>query len=85
MLCVLVLISLSEAFVLSPPPQPLRKSVLMHSMQSRRRDVMLKSVVCLFGGYSTVAQNVKIGPLSISPMGIGTWSWGNQLLVNDLG
>ncbi|XP_051138021.1 pyridoxal reductase, chloroplastic isoform X2 [Andrographis paniculata] len=25
-------------------------------------------------------QKVKIGPLSVSPMGFGTWSWGNQLL-----
>lgn len=23
---------------------------------------------------------VKIGPLSVSPMGFGTWAWGNQLL-----
>ncbi|KAL8129104.1 hypothetical protein V2J09_018259 [Rumex salicifolius] len=25
-------------------------------------------------------QKVKIGPLSVSPMGFGTWAWGNQLL-----
>ncbi|KAG2299252.1 hypothetical protein Bca52824_035724 [Brassica carinata] len=25
-------------------------------------------------------QKVKMGPLSISPMGFGTWAWGNQLL-----
>lgn len=23
---------------------------------------------------------VKVGPLSVSPMGFGTWAWGNQLL-----
>lgn len=23
---------------------------------------------------------VKVGPLSVSPMGLGTWAWGNQLL-----
>lgn len=23
---------------------------------------------------------VKIGPLSVSPMGFGTWAWGNQVL-----
>lgn len=23
---------------------------------------------------------VKMGPLSVSPMGFGTWAWGNQLL-----
>lgn len=28
-----------------------------------------------------VAYNqVKVGPLSVSPMGFGTWAWGNQLL-----
>lgn len=26
------------------------------------------------------AQKVKVGPLTISPMGFGTWAWGNQLL-----
>ncbi|KAG5045800.1 hypothetical protein JHK86_015206 [Glycine max] len=25
-------------------------------------------------------QKVKMGPLSVSPMGFGTWAWGNQLL-----
>lgn len=25
-------------------------------------------------------QKVNIGPLSVSPMGFGTWAWGNQLL-----
>ncbi|KAL3838032.1 hypothetical protein ACJIZ3_022623 [Penstemon smallii] len=25
-------------------------------------------------------QKVKIGPLNVSPMGFGTWAWGNQLL-----
>ncbi|XP_019200320.1 PREDICTED: pyridoxal reductase, chloroplastic [Ipomoea nil] len=25
-------------------------------------------------------QKVKLGPLSVSPMGFGTWAWGNQLL-----
>ncbi|XP_011075912.1 pyridoxal reductase, chloroplastic [Sesamum indicum] len=25
-------------------------------------------------------QKVKIGPLGVSPMGFGTWAWGNQLL-----
>ncbi|KAJ8440004.1 hypothetical protein Cgig2_022686 [Carnegiea gigantea] len=25
-------------------------------------------------------QKVKVGPLTISPMGFGTWAWGNQLL-----
>ncbi|KAK4384798.1 Pyridoxal reductase, chloroplastic [Sesamum angolense] len=25
-------------------------------------------------------QKVKIGPLSVSPMGFGTWAWGNKLL-----
>ncbi|KAK1326844.1 hypothetical protein QJS10_CPA01g02509 [Acorus calamus] len=25
-------------------------------------------------------EKVKIGPLSVSPMGFGTWAWGNQLL-----
>ncbi|XP_027156299.1 pyridoxal reductase, chloroplastic-like [Coffea eugenioides] len=25
-------------------------------------------------------QKVKIGPLTVSPMGFGTWAWGNQLL-----
>ncbi|KAM3402695.1 hypothetical protein ACQJBY_006493 [Aegilops geniculata] len=25
-------------------------------------------------------QKVKVGPLSVSPMGFGTWAWGNQLL-----
>ncbi|KAL8538124.1 hypothetical protein ACS0TY_000181 [Phlomoides rotata] len=25
-------------------------------------------------------QKLKIGPLSVSPMGFGTWAWGNQLL-----
>uniref|UniRef100_A0A7N0ZZC1 NADP-dependent oxidoreductase domain-containing protein n=1 Tax=Kalanchoe fedtschenkoi TaxID=63787 RepID=A0A7N0ZZC1_KALFE len=25
-------------------------------------------------------QKVKMGPLSVSPMGLGTWAWGNQLL-----
>ncbi|KAG0605432.1 hypothetical protein M758_9G058400 [Ceratodon purpureus] len=24
--------------------------------------------------------NVKVGPLTVSPMGLGTWAWGNQLL-----
>jgi pyridoxine 4-dehydrogenase len=24
--------------------------------------------------------SVKVGPLTVSPMGIGTWAWGNQLL-----
>lgn len=23
---------------------------------------------------------VKVGPLTVSPMGFGTWAWGNQLL-----
>lgn len=23
---------------------------------------------------------MKVGPLSVSPMGFGTWAWGNQLL-----
>jgi pyridoxine 4-dehydrogenase len=23
---------------------------------------------------------VKVGPLTVSPMGLGTWAWGNQLL-----
>jgi len=26
------------------------------------------------------AFQVKVGPLSVSPMGLGTWAWGNQLL-----
>ncbi|WRX18150.1 NADP-dependent oxidoreductase domain - like 10 [Theobroma cacao] len=25
-------------------------------------------------------QRVKVGPLTVSPMGFGTWAWGNQLL-----
>ncbi|CAK9158225.1 unnamed protein product [Ilex paraguariensis] len=25
-------------------------------------------------------QKVKLGPLAVSPMGFGTWAWGNQLL-----
>ncbi|XP_050385627.1 pyridoxal reductase, chloroplastic [Argentina anserina] len=25
-------------------------------------------------------QKIKVGPLSVSPMGFGTWAWGNQLL-----
>ncbi|XP_015878684.2 pyridoxal reductase, chloroplastic [Ziziphus jujuba] len=25
-------------------------------------------------------QRVKVGPMSVSPMGFGTWAWGNQLL-----
>ncbi|GMP70703.1 hypothetical protein CsSME_00029439 [Camellia sinensis var. sinensis] len=25
-------------------------------------------------------QKVKMGPLTVSPMGFGTWAWGNQLL-----
>ncbi|KAK4796120.1 hypothetical protein SAY86_028446 [Trapa natans] len=25
-------------------------------------------------------EKVKIGPMSVSPMGFGTWAWGNQLL-----
>ncbi|KAM6557367.1 hypothetical protein CsatB_004386 [Cannabis sativa] len=25
-------------------------------------------------------QKVKVGPLSVSPIGFGTWAWGNQLL-----
>ncbi|KAH0436098.1 hypothetical protein IEQ34_026479 [Dendrobium chrysotoxum] len=25
-------------------------------------------------------EKIKIGPLSVSPMGFGTWAWGNQLL-----
>ncbi|KZV30531.1 pyridoxal reductase, chloroplastic [Dorcoceras hygrometricum] len=25
-------------------------------------------------------QKVKVGPLSVSPMGFGTWAWGNQVL-----
>ncbi|CAN6317851.1 unnamed protein product [Urochloa humidicola] len=25
-------------------------------------------------------EKVKVGPLSVSPMGFGTWAWGNQLL-----
>ncbi|XP_057472432.1 pyridoxal reductase, chloroplastic isoform X3 [Actinidia eriantha] len=25
-------------------------------------------------------QKVKVGPMSVSPMGFGTWAWGNQLL-----
>ncbi|EXB41095.1 putative oxidoreductase [Morus notabilis] len=25
-------------------------------------------------------QKVKVGPLNVSPMGFGTWAWGNQLL-----
>ncbi|EYU45303.1 hypothetical protein ABFS82_06G016700 [Erythranthe guttata] len=25
-------------------------------------------------------QKVKIGPMNVSPMGFGTWAWGNQLL-----
>ncbi|KAL6132243.1 hypothetical protein ACLB2K_070614 [Fragaria x ananassa] len=25
-------------------------------------------------------QKLKVGPLSVSPMGFGTWAWGNQLL-----
>ncbi|XP_027365380.1 pyridoxal reductase, chloroplastic [Abrus precatorius] len=27
-----------------------------------------------------LTQKVKIGPLSVSPMGFGTWAWGNQFL-----
>ncbi|WJX40556.1 Pyridoxine 4-dehydrogenase [Trifolium repens] len=27
-----------------------------------------------------INQKVKMGPLSVSPMGFGTWAWGNQLL-----
>ncbi|KAE9608833.1 putative pyridoxine 4-dehydrogenase [Lupinus albus] len=26
------------------------------------------------------SQKVKMGPLTVSPMGFGTWAWGNQLL-----
>jgi hypothetical protein len=39
--------------------------------------------VCLFVLIvyaSMVWLQVKIGPLSVSPMGFGTWAWGNQLL-----
>ncbi|KAI3749112.1 hypothetical protein L6452_12705 [Arctium lappa] len=25
-------------------------------------------------------QKVKLGPMTVSPMGFGTWAWGNQLL-----
>ncbi|CAM8932308.1 unnamed protein product [Rhodiola kirilowii] len=28
----------------------------------------------------TDATHVRMGPLSVSPMGLGTWAWGNQLL-----
>ncbi|KAG6554254.1 hypothetical protein Mapa_004170 [Marchantia paleacea] len=27
-------------------------------------------------------QQVKMGPLTVAPMGFGTWAWGNQLLWN---
>lgn len=26
------------------------------------------------------SEQVKVGPMSVSPMGFGTWAWGNQLL-----
>jgi pyridoxine 4-dehydrogenase len=31
-------------------------------------------------GGTFVFVQVKVGPLTVSPMGIGTWAWGNQLL-----
>ncbi len=31
-------------------------------------------------GGTFVCVQVKVGPLTVSPMGIGTWAWGNQLL-----
>jgi pyridoxine 4-dehydrogenase len=31
-------------------------------------------------GGTFVRVQVKVGPLTVSPMGIGTWAWGNQLL-----
>eukprot|EP00291_Cryptomonas_curvata_P027766 CAMPEP_0172209330 /NCGR_PEP_ID=MMETSP1050-20130122/35054_1 /TAXON_ID=233186 /ORGANISM="Cryptomonas curvata, Strain CCAP979/52" /LENGTH=65 /DNA_ID=CAMNT_0012889193 /DNA_START=134 /DNA_END=327 /DNA_ORIENTATION=- len=36
--------------------------------------------MALFGGGYRPAPPPQLGSIKISPMGIGTWSWGNQLL-----
>ncbi|RZC69605.1 hypothetical protein C5167_032990 [Papaver somniferum] len=30
--------------------------------------------------FCRIFYQVKMGPLTVSPMGFGTWAWGNQLL-----
>lgn len=39
-----------------------------------------KNVFSLFAFAFTFTGQVKMGPLTVSPMGFGTWAWGNQLL-----
>ncbi|KAF3432760.1 hypothetical protein FNV43_RR23862 [Rhamnella rubrinervis] len=43
---------------------------------------IIVSCICACQAHPSVimVEQVKVGPLSVSPMGFGTWAWGNQLL-----
>lgn len=42
-------------------------------------EIQYNTLLCALNGVSFWLQ-VRMGPLSVSPMGFGTWAWGNQLL-----
>ncbi|KAF3321377.1 pyridoxal reductase [Carex littledalei] len=65
------------------PPCDLRRSAVS-SLPSARRlsSTIIRSVRASLrlGPLFWPWQKVKVGPLSVSPMGFGTWAWGNQVL-----
>jgi len=67
----------TQAFV-TPAPSPSTHSAVSPLYAGRLFDGLFK------GASSTVSssssQRVQLGDLQVSPMGVGTWAWGNQFL-----
>ncbi|KAJ3682153.1 hypothetical protein LUZ60_014726 [Juncus effusus] len=74
---------------LRSPPEPKIAGSPPHYLQHHRfssvnrvQKLRLNSVRASlrFGPLFWPWQKVKIGPMNVSPMGFGTWAWGNQVL-----
>ncbi|GJN19897.1 hypothetical protein PR202_gb07212 [Eleusine coracana subsp. coracana] len=52
----------------------------VHAGGSLRRPASPPAASLRLGPLFWPWEKVKVGPLSVSPMGFGTWAWGNQLL-----
>ncbi|KAJ0962149.1 hypothetical protein J5N97_029977 [Dioscorea zingiberensis] len=72
--------STTPAFPVAPP---LRRTTSASAAATRGRPSLSSNPLNLrprLGPRFWPWEKVKLGPLSVSPMGFGTWAWGNQLL-----
>ena len=63
----------TRAFVRSKRPTACRRSVTTQSLFNLFNQVTSQTAF-------KPREQKQIGPLKVSPMGLGTWAWGNQLL-----